>query len=103
MTKCNSSQGGYDVFKPQRFPVSQIPLMGLTSNNMCLPSTQASPTVASSLFPTSHSTPTCSGSATADFSFRFLGTSLTDLDQLCPGVLIQAPPPHLPHLATTLY
>lgn len=38
MTKCTSSQGGYDVFKPKRFPVSQIPLMGLTSNNiMCHP------------------------------------------------------------------
>lgn len=38
MTKCTSSQGGYDGFKLQRFPVSQIPLMGLTSYNiMCHP------------------------------------------------------------------
>lgn len=34
MTKCNLSQEGYDVFKPQCFPVSQIPLMGLTSNSI---------------------------------------------------------------------
>lgn len=34
MTKCYLSQKGYDVFKPQCFPVSQIPLMGLTSNNI---------------------------------------------------------------------
>lgn len=113
MTKCYLSQKGYDVFKPQCFPVSQIPLMGLTSNIIChpylsplCPQLRLHPQSLSLCF-LPHKAPahasTSSGSATAVFSYRFVGTSLTDLEQMCPRALPQAPPSQLPYLSTTLY